>query len=237
MTEIAKEFHCAISLIFYILKKHKVPRQNHRKLNFQSVANKYLSGKSMNEIAKLFNVHQASIWYALRKMNVKSRSNPYYFLGRKLSQEHIDKSSKSRRGKHHSISDENRRKMIKAHCSKKACKKISEKLKGLLVGEQNPAWRGGKSFEPYPLTWRKELRKQIRIRDNCKCQLCGVPQLECERQLHIHHIDYNKENLNLSNLISLCNSCHCKTNFNRDYWSQYFKNMIGGKSCQFLGIS
>ena len=47
MTEIAKEFHCAISLIFYILKKHKVPRQNHRKLNFQSVANKYLSGKSI----------------------------------------------------------------------------------------------------------------------------------------------------------------------------------------------
>jgi len=31
-------------------------------------------------------------------------------------------------------------------------------------------------------------------------------------------IDYNKENLEESNLISLCMPCHRKTNFNRDYW-------------------
>jgi hypothetical protein len=32
-----------------------------------------------------------------------------------------------------------------------------------------------------------------------------------------------------NNLITLCNSCHSKTNFNRDYWYSYFKYIMGEK--------
>lgn len=83
-------------------------------------------------------------------------------------------------------------------------------------------WRGGKSFEPYPFGWTKTYKEQIRCRDGHKCQLCGINEVDCGRKLHVHHKDYNKENIDESNLISLCLKCHIKTNSNRDYWCDYF---------------
>lgn len=53
----------------------------------------------------------------------------------------------------------------------------------------------------------------------------GCPQTECIKKLSIHHIDYNKNNTNSNNLISLCNSCHSKTNYNKKYWINYFNNI------------
>ncbi len=97
-------------------------------------------------------------------------------------------------------------------------KEISE----LYQGKGNPAWQGGKSFEPYPLGWTNIYKEQIRLRDNYTCQLCGKPEIENCRRLSIHHIDYDKSNLNVNNLLSLCNSCHSKTNTNQDYWKEYF---------------
>jgi hypothetical protein len=89
--------------------------------------------------------------------------------------------------------------------------------------ENNPNWKGGKSFEPYPLGWTRIHKEQIRMRDNYQCKLCGIPEAECNVRLHVHHKDYDKENLKSENLISLCNSCHSKTNFRREYWISYFK--------------
>ena len=89
--------------------------------------------------------------------------------------------------------------------------------------ENNFNWKDGKSFEPYPLGWNKTFKEQIRYRDEYKCQICGKPEVECKRKLHVHHIDYNKMNLKEDNLISLCQSCHMKTNGNRKYWTNYFQ--------------
>lgn len=77
-------------------------------------------------------------------------------------------------------------------------------------------------FRKYPIGWNKTFKEQIRYRDGYRCQLCGIPEAECSTSLHVHHIDYEKMNINDSNLISLCNSCHAKTNSNREYWKQYF---------------
>lgn len=90
--------------------------------------------------------------------------------------------------------------------------------------EKHPNWRGGSSFEPYPLGWTNTFKEQIRYRDGYRCQLCGCSELENSRKLDIHHIDYNKENLEIDNLITVCRSCHGKTNINRKYWEAYFKN-------------
>jgi 5-methylcytosine-specific restriction endonuclease McrA len=81
-----------------------------------------------------------------------------------------------------------------------------------MIGDRSPAWRGGLSFQIYPLGWNKTFKEQIRYRDGYKCQLCGVPESECSRKLHVHHIDYNKQNIEEKNLISLCMCCHLKTN-------------------------
>lgn len=74
--------------------------------------------------------------------------------------------------------------------------------------DKNPNWQGGKSFIPYPLGWNKTFKEQVRYRDSYKCQRCGVSESECSRNLHVHHIDCNKDNLDLENLVSLCISCH-----------------------------
>lgn len=74
----------------------------------------------------------------------------------------------------------------------------------------------------YPASWNSTFKWQIRHRDGYKCQMCGIPQAECKTNLPVHHIDYDKLNIKSENLVSLCNSCHAKTNFNREYWKQYF---------------
>lgn len=91
------------------------------------------------------------------------------------------------------------------------------------VGENHCQWRGGKSFEPYTTDWTKTLKRSIRERDKYTCWVCD--KLQTEEVFCVHHIDYNKENCNPDNLITLCRSCHIKTNHNREYWINYFNNI------------
>lgn len=84
-------------------------------------------------------------------------------------------------------------------------------------------YQGGVSFEEYSPLFSQQLKDRIRVRDNFICQICGVPELETYRRLDIHHKDYDKKNNAEDNLISLCQSCHLKTNFNREKWIAFFK--------------
>lgn len=95
--------------------------------------------------------------------------------------------------------------------------------------EKSLNWQGGISFELYSIDWTDDLKESIRKRDSYVCQMsgCGIHQDELEgfyRRLDVHHIDYDKKNLDPSNLITLCRNCHMKTNFNREYWIKYFLN-------------
>ncbi len=106
------------------------------------------------------------------------------------------------------------------------CRECSMKLAGVNhSGENAHTWQGGISFEPYTPEFNRHLREQIRERDNYICQLCGMPQNG--KLLAVHHIDYNKKNNQPNNLISLCpGSCHNKTTHHREYWTQYFNNLL-----------
>jgi len=105
-------------------------------------------------------------------------------------------------------------------------KRMSELKEGLYLGENNPNWKGGISNDPYPLDWNNVLKDSIRIRDNFVCQECGIHQDELDRKLDVHHIDYDKNNLDPINLISLCRGCHIITNFNRDTWKNFFEEIM-----------
>jgi hypothetical protein len=87
-------------------------------------------------------------------------------------------------------------------------------------GPQNGNWRGGLSFEPYPVTWNHKLREMIRERDGRTCQACG--EKENGTRLAVHHIDYDKANVEQQNLVSLCHKCHVKTNGCREEWVKFF---------------
>mgnify|MGYP001559215491 CR=1 FL=1 len=100
------------------------------------------------------------------------------------------------------------------------------KLSEINKGEKSPAWQGGKSFEPYTTDWTKTLKRSIKERDHYICQLCN--QQQDDIIFPIHHIDYDKKNCNPKNLITLCISCHAKTNFNHEFWINYFQIIMKG---------
>ena len=101
---------------------------------------------------------------------------------------------------------------------KKGHKQLNTGRTHLKGGNKHPDWQGGISFEPYTIDWTLTLKKSIRERDKYTCQICGK-----EPATHCHHIDYNKKNCDPKNLITLCDSCHTKTNHSRDYWKNYFQ--------------
>jgi 5-methylcytosine-specific restriction endonuclease McrA len=85
--------------------------------------------------------------------------------------------------------------------------------------ERHPLWQGGISRQPYAFDFNEKLKNIIKERDNFCCQLCGS-----QKKLCIHHIDYKKSNSDEDNLITLCQSCHSKTNANREFWINYFRS-------------
>jgi ribosomal protein S14 len=88
-------------------------------------------------------------------------------------------------------------------------------------GKNAPNWQGGITNYPYPYEFRS-LRKEIRKRDGYKCRMCGCSQEKNNRGLQVHHIDYNKYNIEPNNLITLCNKCHGRTHIHRSYWIGFF---------------
>ena len=113
--------------------------------------------------------------------------------------------------------------MKNKHHTEKTKQHLSE-IGKTKYGESASNWQGGISFEPYSYKFNKYLKEKIRNRDNRICQNCGKTEIENGKKLTVHHIDYNKQNCDESNLITLCISCNGKANKNRNYWKEYFMN-------------
>ena len=141
----------------------------------------------------------------------KGEKNPQW--GKPLSEETKQKISESLKGEKNYLWGK--------HLPEETKRKLSEAHKGLMKGEKNHSWRGGISSEPYNFGW-KQTSKTILKRDNYTCQMpnCGNPGTIT------HHIDYNKKNDEPPNLITLCRSCHSKTNHSRDNWIPVFEGGI-----------
>lgn len=119
------------------------------------------------------------------------------------------------------------RKQKEAHKGYKLTEEHKRKIGIANKGENSGNWLGGKSFEPYGKDWTEDLKESIRKRDDYTCQMtgCGIHQDELNsfhKKLDIHHIDYDKTNLDPNNLITLCKGCHVKTNLNREKWIEFF---------------
>jgi hypothetical protein len=98
-----------------------------------------------------------------------------------------------------------------------------------LSGLLSPTFIDGRSYEPYTVEFSNQLKESIRKRDNYECQNCGKKEIDCkgfQKKLHIHHIDYNKQNCTTSNLITLCITCNVKANSNREYWKKLYTVLV-----------
>jgi 5-methylcytosine-specific restriction endonuclease McrA len=129
--------------------------------------------------------------------------------GLKQSAEHIQKKVDARAGYRHS--EETKRQIRETNLVTWAIPEVRNQS----VGENNPTWKDGISFVPYPVQFNIILKERIRNRDGRICQSCGKTEEENGQSLDIHHVDYDKKNLSDENLISLCFSCHRKS-FNRN---------------------
>jgi len=144
------------------------------------------------------------------------------------------------RPKGHKLSKETKKKMRETHIRINSASRLpymggvkqSEEQKRKhsldMLGEKNPMfrekcnfWKGGESFVEYSFNWTETLRRSIRERDNYTCAVCK--KIQSDTAFHVHHIDYVKTNCNPDNLITLCCSCHLRTNYNRKYWYSFFK--------------
>jgi len=143
------------------------------------------------------------------------------FLGHHHSSATKEKMRAAHLGIHPSV--ETLKKMRQANLGKHLSLETLKKMQG----ENHHNWQGGISNLPYPMSWTEQLKESIRKRDKYSCQLCGKKQEDLleklQKKLSVHHIDYDKKNLDPENLISLCRSCHMKTNHKRKAWIDYFK--------------
>lgn len=95
--------------------------------------------------------------------------------------------------------------------------------------EEHPNWHGGVSRDPWPFEFDEGLKERVRVRDQRRCRLCGEAEGVKEndgRRLAVHHIDFDKDNCDIDNLISLCAECHSVVNHSRDYYRLVFQDRI-----------
>jgi len=97
------------------------------------------------------------------------------------------------------------------------------------VGKENSQWQGGISFTPYDDSFNNKFKNAIRKRDNQICMLCNIHREKIRQALSIHHINYDKLLSIPQNCLSLCHSCHSKTNSNRKHWQTFFQNLLSEK--------
>jgi len=77
------------------------------------------------------------------------------------------------------------------------------------------------SQQVYPEGWTIPFKQAIRRRDG-ECMLCEAR----DRVLDVHHINYQKIDLDPWNLITLCRDCHKLTNSNRQYWYPHLYELM-----------
>lgn len=182
------------------------------------------SRELMRQVTKKENLSEETI---LKKRNAQ--------LGKKHSKETKDKireaskkenlSEETRLRKRESrkrqiFTLETRKKMSESRMGRSVSYETRLKIAETKRGARSHFWKGGASLQLYNREWTKILRENIRKRDNYQCKICNIQQNK--HKLDIHHIDYDKNNCSVNNLVTLCRKCHMKTNFNRKIWLNYF---------------
>ena len=96
------------------------------------------------------------------------------------------------------------------------------------TGPDHPSWRGGR--ENYGPGFTEDLRQIVRWLYEDRCVVCGEKPDGLE--LDVHHVDYDKKNNTIDNLVPLCHSHHSMTGSRRDYWPEYLKrkNVVKGSA-------
>lgn len=223
MSEIGKICAVSCSTIFRELKKHGIKTRNRSEA---------LKGRKFTKVWRK-KISLAKKGCSFTEEHKKKLS--IVRIGVKLSKETRRKMAESRRkfyqkyplprGEKHHLWGKHRSEKTKEKL-RETSRKWRQENPDFLRGKNSPAWLGGISFEPYGIEFNEKLKEEIRKRDNYACQMLDCNAIQNGKKFPIHHKDYNKRNNEDWNLVTLCHSCHSKTNTNREYWENYFKENI-----------
>lgn len=200
--EIAKKLKTSCGTVLKGLKNNFIPQ---RTMSEQRTLDRLKEGtwKGNDNPMKNFESKRRKV---INRGSLAGKNNPNY--GKKHSQETKEKIRQKRKGG--KLSEEHKAKIKQNTPS----------------GKESPHWQGG--IAPYPAQWNGEIRDIVRERDKYVCRMCGMKQSVlngCNKKLDVHHIDYDRNNLDPENLITLCRRCHSKTNYNRDDWMNFFQSL------------
>lgn len=93
-----------------------------------------------------------------------------------------------------------------------------------ISGSNNPNWGnfwGSGTVRTYGYGW-SAIAYFVKVRDGWICQKCGNREDLC-----VHHIDHDTDNVDDTNLITLCRICNASVNGDdRAYWEELFRDKI-----------
>jgi hypothetical protein len=92
-------------------------------------------------------------------------------------------------------------------------------------------WKGGISFEPYCPKFNDEFKERVRAFFGRRCMMpgCGYVWQLGEKKLDVHHVNFNKKTCcdnSVPLFVTLCQQCHGKTQTKREYWREFFTQII-----------
>jgi hypothetical protein len=108
----------------------------------------------------------------------------------------------------------------------------SGKMHSIHALENNPAWKGGTSFEPYCPKFNRAFKKNVRDFFGNTCVVCGTHQSDLPRQLDVHHVNYDKMtccNDTKPMFVPLCQPCHTRVMHDEKFYEKLFTDLINSK--------
>lgn len=169
--------------------------------------------------------------------------------GKKLSPDHCKNIGLSKKGQIPW------NKGLAGHLSEATLKQLSEseknkppiteetriKMSKAVIGAKNPMfgktkelssnWKGGVSFQPYCEKFNDKFKERVRAFFNYTCVECGRVWKHGEkRRFDVHHVNFRKDSCCNENVrplfVLMCPSCHSRTGGNREFWEDWFTDII-----------
>ena len=200
--------------------------------NINKICDMYKNGNNIYEISKIFNISITPIKRILKENNIKTLniSEAQYKVWSNLERREKLSKTQKERYKDPKIIEINRQGQIKRFQNPKEREKIRQSKLHMFSALDHLV------KDKYCPLWTKTLREEIRQRDGHICQNCGITQdehkLKTGKKLPVHHVHYDKRNC-YPDLITICNICNSKANFNKTYWESYYMNKLNDRQLLF----
>jgi len=194
-------------------------------------------GMSITEVAKELNIGSTTVKRKMVKFGIPTRtpSKAYKLAYKKFDYLGFQKGNKYGEVNKGRSFTENQRKQISETLKRHYQNAEFKATHGFQDRPLLYNWDGEIIYEPYEPYSKEfyEMQSIVKRRDKFTCQFCKCNRFESFMifgvPLYVHHIDYNKKNNKLNNLITLCCKCHGKTNMYRETWEVFFVNMMANK--------